>query len=342
MLWILISRNPKEKFELSYALKRFYETAWKQNIQVAIINTHDIDLIASEEGLQKIVVKGTPISKLPDAVLPRMGAKIDYHSLAVIRQFEKMNVLLLNDHNSLEISRDKMHTIQQLAMFNLPIPKTMIAKFPVDVENIEREFNYPVILKRTSGSQGKGVILIRDRDHLTSIMDMIDTSHPMIFQQFIANSSGRDIRVIVVGGKVIGAMMRIAAKGFKSNFHQGGFVKPVKISRAVEWLALEAVRLIDLDVAGVDILIDTNSYRICEINSSPGFQGFEMATGVDVPKHIMNFIKLRTGIWSKTKKTKPPTERAIKIEVAADHVQPKPVEKQVEVGVDGAQKVVSD
>lgn len=128
-------------------------------------------------------------------------------------------------------------------------------------------------MKRTSGSQGKGVSLVRDREHLTSLQDMIDTTQPMIFQEFIANSIGRDIRVIVVGGKVIGSMMRIAAQGnFKSNFHQGGFVKPVKISRAVEWLAIEAVRLIDLDVAGVDILIDTNSYRICEINSSPGFQ----------------------------------------------------------------------
>ncbi|KAL0477626.1 alpha-L-glutamate ligase [Acrasis kona] len=344
-LWILISRNPKEKFEYSYSLKRFIETAWKLNIQATVVSTYDIDLLAADTGLQKIVYKHQPVEKMPDAILPRMGAKIDYHSLAVVRQFDKMDVLVLNNHNSLEISRDKLHSIQQLATYNLPIPKTMMAKFPVDTENIAREFDFPVVLKKVSGSQGKGVMLVNDRDHLKSLQEMIDVTQPMIFQQYISNSRGRDIRVIVVGGKVIGAMMRQAGdNGFKSNFHQGGFVESVQISRAVEWLAIEAVRLIDLDVAGVDILIDTNSYRICEINASPGFQGFEMATGVDVPQHIMDFIKLRSGVWGKKVKTESKKKNggaAVYIPVSAEHVLPKPLKtKQISVEPNGSQQVV--
>ncbi|KAL0478148.1 alpha-L-glutamate ligase [Acrasis kona] len=346
-LWILISRNPKEKFEYSYSLKRFIETAWKLNIQATVVSTYDIDLLAADTGLQKIVYKHQLVEKMPDAILPRMGAKIDYHSLAVVRQFDKMDVLVLNNHNSLEISRDKLHSIQQLATYNLPIAKTMMAKFPVDTENIAREFDYPVVLKvktahivsiltfkkKVSGSRRKDVMLVNDRDHLKSLQEIIDETLPMqplIFQQYISNSRGRDIRVIVVGGKVIGAIRRQPyVNGFKSSFRQGGFVESVQISRAVEWLAIEAVRLIDLDVAGVDILIDTNSYRISEINASPGFQGFEMATGVDVPQHIMDFIKL-----SKKKNG----GAAVYIPVSAEHVLPKT--KQISVEPNGSQQVV--
>lgn len=158
----------------------------------------------------------------------------------------------------------------------------MIAKFPIDLDSIEREFQYPIILKKSSGSQGKGVMLVQNRDSLNDISDMIDTSKPLIFQEYISVSRGRDLRVFVIGGKVIGGMMRVAKKGeeldcpsltiiigFKANFSQGGYVKPVKLSPAVEWLAIESSKLCKLDIAGVDILIDQDTYKICEINSSP-------------------------------------------------------------------------
>jgi glutathione synthase/RimK-type ligase-like ATP-grasp enzyme len=154
---------------------------------------------------------------------------------------------------------------------------------------------------------------------------MIDVSSPMIFQEFIAKSSGKDIRAIVVGGKVIGAMMRVARKGFKANYHQGGYVKGIKLSQAVEWLAIEAARLVDLEIAGVDLLIDQKTYRICEINSSPGFEGFELATGVDVPWGILDFVKIRTGVWKKPaskKKKKKPMVVPVEDEHMQDHQDP--------------------
>ena len=142
--------------------------------------------------------------------------------------------------------------------------------------------------------------------------------------------------MIVVGGKAIGGMMRVAKKGFKSNFHQGGYVKPIQLSQAVEWLAIECAKQVGLDIAGVDILIDNNTYRICtyrflianycflgEINSSPGFQGFEMATGVDVARQIFEFIKLRCGVWKKQDERK--KRRAILVPVQAEHLLPNQV-----------------
>jgi gamma-F420-2:alpha-L-glutamate ligase len=322
-LWLLtVGGRGKRPIRLNYTMKRIFERAYKMNIQVDFRETHLFDLIVSQEGLQVLVYKGQPIDKMPDAVLSRLGAKIDYFGLAVVRHLEKMDVLVLNDHHALETSRDKLHTLQDLGAHNMPIPKTMIAKFPVDTASIQREFNFPIILKHSSGTQGKGVMLIENMQHLNGLSDMVDVSKPMIFQEFISNSIGRDIRVIVVGGRVVGAMMRVANSGFKANFHQGGYVKKIKISQAVEWLALESARLIGLEVAGVDILIDKNSYKICEINSSPGFEGFEMATEVDVPWHILDFVKLRTGVWQKSGRANKKVKSPVVVPVEQEHASP--------------------
>jgi RimK family alpha-L-glutamate ligase len=332
-VWLL-THGPGEgkSAKMNYSQKRFFEEAWKMNIALKIVETPRFDLIASQEGLECILYDGVRIEKLPDAVLPRLGAKINYFSLAVVRQLEKLGVLVLNPNTALEISKDKLYTLQTLAAHNMPIPKTMIAKFPVDMNSITREFSFPLILKKSSGSQGKGVMLIQNQDQLNDVVDMIDVTKPLIFQQYISKSSGRDIRVVVVGGKAIGGMMRVAKKGFKSNFHQGGYVKPVQLTPAIEWLAIESVKQLGLDVAGVDILIDEKTYRICEINASPGFQGFELATGINVPKHILDFVKLRCGVWKK--KDEPKKKQLITIPVVAEHVLATTIPKGNKNGAD--------
>jgi gamma-F420-2:alpha-L-glutamate ligase len=339
VVWLLsVGGKGKRQAKLNYTSKRLFETAFRMGIQLEIRCTHEFDLIVSQEGLEHLVYNGEIVDKLPDAVLPRLGAKVDYFGLAVVRHLEKLNVLVLNDHNALDTSRDKLHTLQDLGAHNLPIPKTMIAKFPVNMETIKREFSFPLILKRSSGTQGKGVVLIENENHLNGISDMIDVSSPMIFQEFIAKSSGKDIRAIVVGGKVIGAMMRVARHGFKANFHQGGYVKGIKLSQAVEWLAIEAARLVDLEIAGVDLLIDQKTYRICEINSSPGFEGFELATGVDVPFRILDFVKIRTGLWKKPQKKK---KKPVVVPPEDDHIRDEPpteVPDSLRVGLDGSTK----
>jgi gamma-F420-2:alpha-L-glutamate ligase len=304
--------------DLKYVNKRLFEVAYAQNIQLRIMETHKFDLISSSDGLDEIYYDGKGV-KLPDCVFPRLGANIDYFGMAVIRQLENAHLLVLNPIHSMIISRDKLYQVQHLAITGLPFPKTMIAKFPVDFKTVEKVFpEYPIVLKRSSGSQGKGVMLCHSREQLGDIADMIDTSKPLIFQEYIKKSHGRDIRVFVVGGKAIGGMMRIAKKGFKANFHLGGSVKPVKLSPAIEWLAIEAARCVGLDIAGVDILIDDDSYKICEINSSPGFQGFELATGINVPDRIFDFIKIRLGLW---RKSQPKVEKKrVTIPVQAEHL----------------------
>jgi RimK family alpha-L-glutamate ligase len=331
-VWLLSGGNEqKPNATLNYTIKRLFETAWNMNIQLKICDTNKFDLVISSEGLEHIMYDGVKgvyleciltctVEKLPDAVLPRLGAKVSYFSLAVVRQLEKMGVLIINELSSLEVSKDKLSTLQSLSAHNIPIPKTMIAKFPINSSMVANELGgYPIILKRSSGSQGKGVMLVQNAEHLNDIGDMIDTAHSYLLQEFIAKSAGRDIRVIVVGGKAIGGMMRIAKKGFKSNFHQGGYTKPVKLSTPIEWLAIKSANMIGLDIAGVDILIDKNTYRICEINSTPGFQGFEMATGIDVAKAIMEYVKFRCGIWKKTVRT---TKSVVTVSVEAEHVMP--------------------
>lgn len=169
--------------------------------------------------------------------------------------------------------------------------------------------------------QGTSAFTCGKEDCMKEVSAMIDQTKPLIIQQYIQTSRGRDIRIIVVGGKAIGAMMRVAKKGWKSNFHLGGFVKQVNMSSELEWLATEAARSMGLDIAGVDILIDRNTYKICEVNSTPGFQGFELATGINVAKKIVEFSKLRKGVW----KQRRPRKNTVEIPVDAELLMPEEI-----------------
>ncbi|KAG2381366.1 hypothetical protein C9374_006355 [Naegleria lovaniensis] len=341
-MWILIvGRKMKNDLPYyTYSAKRFFETAWRRNIQVELMEIQKFDMMVAHDGSNSIMYDGEviPREEFPDAVLPRLGAHIDYWGLAVVRQLEKLDILVLNGFESLEMTRDKLQTLQQLAKDQIAIPKTMIARFPIDTSIISRHFSFPIILKKSSGSQGKGVLLVQSEDQIKGLGDMLDTTKPMIIQEFIAASKGRDIRAIVLGGKVIGAMMRVAKSGFKSNFHQGGYVKPVKLSNLLEWLAISAAQSVELDFAGVDILIDRDTYKICEINSSPGFEGFELATGVNVPDQLFNYVELKTSIWRKLDKKKK-KKKPVLIPVEAEHVvASKPEQKQdIQIDLNGQQ-----
>lgn len=161
-------------------------------------------------------------------------------------------------------------------------------------------------------------MLIKDEDTLEDVGHMINPGMTYCIQEFIKNSSGRDIRVIVVGDKAIGGMMRVAKKGFKSNFSAGGFVRNVKLTEKLEWLAVETTKICKLQISGVDILIDKNTYRICEINSTPGFEGFELATGVNVAVKILEYVVKSCGL----KKLQPKKKKKdiVYVEVIAEHL----------------------
>ena len=278
---------------------RFKETAKEMGIECYVVNPEEFDLITTKEGQSSVRYNGEKV-KLPDCLIPRRGSATNYFAHAVIRHFEHLGVLVLNSGHSINIAQDKLATSQILTLNHIPVPKTILAKSPVNLKVIESEFDYPIILKTVSGSYGKGVFLCENRSKLKDVLDLMEESKDpqvnVILQEFVKSSKGRDIRVIVIGGRVYGAMLRTAKRGYyKANYSAGANVSAFKLNKRIEWLALESTRVLNLDVAGVDILFDGKNYKVCEVNSAPGFEGFEKATGLDVPKAILEYVKFRLG-----------------------------------------------
>jgi gamma-F420-2:alpha-L-glutamate ligase len=293
--WILVSGNRRE----SYTVRRFSQTARECGVCVQPVVPGAFDIITTKEGRKSIYYEGK-LTEMADCLIPRMGSATTYFALAVIRHLERLGVFVLNSSLSIETARDKLATMQILAANSIPTPKTMLAKFPLSFDIVEKEFSYPIVIKTVSGSHGKGVFLCNTRTQFEDIANLIEVSRDprvnVIIQEFIRTSRGRDIRVLLVGGRPIGAMVRTAKQdSFKANYTAGGSVAPFTMNAEVEWLAVEAASLVGLDIAGVDILFDGDSYSVCEINSSPGFEGFEYATGIDVPKEIFRYLSLRLG-----------------------------------------------
>ena len=294
-VWILAK---KENFN-SYENRRFHKEAEQMGIELQTVGPEEFDIVVTKEGRRSILRNGSPVD-LPDCLIPRMGAGTTYFALAMIRHLERLGLFVLNSSQSIENAKNKLTTLQILAANNVPIPKTMLAKFPLNVDIVEREFTYPLIVKTVSGSYGKGVFLCENRAQLKDLADFIEVSKDpkvnVIIQEFVLSSNGKDIRVFVVGRRHIGAMVRIAREGkLKANFSAGGTVEPFDLNPAVEWLAVESAKLVGLDIAGIDILFDGDSYKVCEVNSSLGFEGFEKATGLNVPQEIYHYIQVRLG-----------------------------------------------
>lgn len=293
-IWIL-TKDPE-----IYENTRFKEEGEKEGVEIHFVSSHNFDIVVTKEGKKSILYKGNYVD-LPNCFLPRRGASTGYFDLAVIRHLEKMNVFVVNSSQSIEIARDKFHTLQILSANKIPIPKTILAKLPLNMEFIENYFSYPLIIKTLSGSQGKGVFLCENRNQLEDFINFIEISKDakvnIIIQEFVKSTKGRDIRVFVVGGRVLGAMLRIAKEGsIKTNFSAGGEVAPFNLNSEIEWLAVESTKIIGLDIAGVDIFFDGETYLVNEVNSSPGFKGFEKATGINVPKEIYHYIRVRLGL----------------------------------------------
>jgi len=289
-IWLLAKR---ENFE-NYENVRFRQVAERMGIRLTLVAPDDCEILATHGGRKSILLCGEEITEFPDCVIPRTGSGTTYFTSAVIRQFEHLGVHVLNGSRSIEIAKDKLATVQTLAMNALPIPNTILAKFPLDLDLIEKQFSYPVLIKKISGSEGKGIVLCENRAQLRDIAELIKTSANVIIQECIVDSLGRDVRVFVVGGRVIGSMLRTANEGtFKANYSTGGNVQRFETTPEAEWLALESARLVGLDIAGVDLLFDGGGFRICEVNSAPYFEGFEEATDIDVPQEIFDFIRVR-------------------------------------------------
>ena len=248
-----------------------------------------IDLSGPEPDLQ---YRGKPLSDY-DAIVPRIGASITYFGSAVVRQFEQMDVYTPNTANGIANSRDKLRAIQILSRHDIGMPRTAFVRNRQDVlPAIDRVGGAPVVIKLLEGTQGIGVILAPDNRVAEGIIETLQsTRQNVLIQQFVAESKGRDIRALVVGDRVVAAMRRTASGDeFRSNVHRGGTVEGVTLDAAYERAAVRAAQIMGLRVAGVDMLEGKDAPLVMEVNSSPGLEGIERATELDIAGAIIDHV----------------------------------------------------
>ncbi len=282
----ILSRAPG-----AYSTQRLVAAAQDRDHEVRVFNTlrFAIDLAGDEPDLQ---YRGKPISDY-DAVLPRIGASITFFGMAVVRQFEQMDVYTPNTAHGIANSRDKLRSIQILSRHDIGIPATTFVRDRADVlAAIDRVGGAPVVIKLLEGTQGIGVILAPDTRVAEAVIETLQSARQnVLIQRFIAESKGRDIRALVVGDRVVGAMRRTAiGDEFRSNVHRGGSAQAIEIDADYERVAVQAAQIMGLRVAGVDMLESKDGPLVMEVNSSPGLEGIEGSTGLDIAGAIVDYI----------------------------------------------------
>lgn len=285
----ILSRNLK-----CYSTRRLKEAAEQRGHTVKVLNTlkFAIDL---EQGNPDLYFRQKQLSSY-DAVLPRIGASITYFGTAVVRQFEQMDVFCANSSASIARSRDKLRSLQLLSKHHIGIPKTTFVRDKKDVlPAIERVGGAPVIIKLIEGTQGIGVLLAETVSSAAAIVELLQSQkQSVLIQKFVSESKGRDIRAFVVGDQVVGAMRRVAqGQEFRSNIHRGGYAEPVELDEAYRETAVRAAQIMGLRVAGVDLLESQEGSQIVEVNSSPGLQGIESCTQLDIAGAIIDYISVQ-------------------------------------------------
>jgi RimK family alpha-L-glutamate ligase len=279
-----------------YESNRLVETFNSKGISAIMCHPDDFDIIVDKDIRKGIKYKGQDL-ELPSLVLVRLGAGILPFQLAVVRHFEQAGVPCINGSLPIEIVKDKLRTSQILSRAGIAIPNTMMVRMPIDDGLVEANIGFPCVVKVVTGSYGEGVYLCeRNRDYkkLMEFIDNLGNKKTMIVQKYMADRVGEDLRVLVIGGKVLGAMKRTAPEGdFRANITNGGVGENFPLTKEIEFLARETARSLNLDIAGVDLLFDKNSFVVCEANSNPGFSGFEKYCGVDVADAITEYVKFK-------------------------------------------------
>ncbi len=275
----------------SYSTRRFKEAALARNYEVRVLNTLKL-AIDLQQGIPDLYYRQKPLSDY-DAVLPRIGASITYFGTAVVRQFQEMDVFCANTAHGILNSRDKLRSLQILSRHHIGIPRTTFVRDKQDVlPAIERVGGAPVIIKLIEGTQGIGVLLAESVKAAESIVELLQSQKQnVLIQKFVAESKGKDIRAFVVGDQVVAAMRRVAqGQEFRSNVHRGGVAEPVDLTDEYRETAVRAAQILGLRVAGVDMLEGKTGPQIMEVNSSPGLEGIEQATQLDVAGAVIEYI----------------------------------------------------
>ncbi len=281
----VLSRGPR-----LYSTRRLVEEARLRNVDVAVLDPMQFSLFVADQDIG-ILHKGQRFDY--DAVIPRIGHSITKHGVSVLRHLEQLEVWTANSSQGILQSRDKLHSSQILARNRIPTPRTAYVRDMQDIERaIEAVGGLPVVVKVTQGTQGQGVFL-RHTLHETRnlVQGLLVTGKAVLIQQYISESHGKDIRALVVGGKVVACMRRKArGREFRSNYHLNGTVEKVEITDEYSEVACRAARVLGLNVAGVDLLEGNDGPLVLEVNSSPGLEGIEKASGVNVAGAIIEYV----------------------------------------------------
>ena len=281
-----MSRGPN-----SYSTRRLKEAALQRDHKVKVLDTlkFAIDL---QKGIPDLYYRQKVLSDY-DAVLPRIGASITYFGTAIVRQFQEMDVFCANSAHGILNSRDKLRSLQILSRHHIGIPRTTFVKDKKDViPAIERVGGAPVVIKLIEGTQGIGVLLAESMKVAESIIELLQSQKQnVLVQKFVAESKGKDIRAFVVGDRVVAAMRRIAqGQEFRSNVHRGGIAEAVELTEQYHETAVRSAQILGLQVAGVDMLEGEDGPQVMEVNSSPGLEGIESSTELDVAGAVIDYI----------------------------------------------------
>ncbi len=296
----ILSRGPG-----LYSTRRLVEAAEARGHEVRVMDTLRFDIRISR-GNPELFFENQPVAGL-DAVVPRIGASITPFGLAVVRQFELMGVYCLNESEAIARSRDKLRSLQIFSGHDVGLPMTVYTRLADHVKDcIELVGGVPVVVKLLEGTQGVGVVLAETNAAAESVIEAFHgLDQNILIQEFIREAKGADLRALVVGNRIVGAMRRQAEPGeFRSNLHRGGTAEKIRLSADYRKVALQAASVLGLRVAGVDMIESAAGPMVMEVNSSPGLEGIERASGVDVADAIIQFMEGQAKVPKRKIKTR--------------------------------------
>ena len=292
MTVLVLTKLDRNEYECDRLMMSFAN----KGISAMMCHPDDFDIIVDRNIHQGIKLRGETI-EMPKLVLVRLGAGILPFQLAVIRHFEQAGVPCVNGSVAIETVKDKLRTSQILSRHGISIPNTMMVRFSIDETLVKENIGFPCVVKVVTGSYGEGVYLCeraRDFKKLMEFIKNLGNKKTLIVQEYLGERVGEDLRVLVVGGKVIGAMKRTAPEGdFRANITNGGTGSNFDLTEEIDFLARETAKALNLDIAGIDLLFDSRGFRVCEANSNPGFSGFENYCGVDVADIITEYVRFK-------------------------------------------------
>lgn len=283
----ILSRGPR-----LYSTRRLVEAAEQRGHEVVVLD-HLKCVLVIEKGNPHIFYGGKEVTEI-DAIIPRIGTSVTFYGAAVVRQFEQMKVFSSVESQALVRSRDKLRSLQLLAKAGIGMPKTAFASAPRNIDNVlEQVGGAPVVIKLLEGTQGIGVILAETHKSAKSVIEsFLALKANILVQEFIKEAGGADIRAFIVDGKIVGAMKRQGLPGeFRSNLHRGGSANVIELTKEERETAIKSAKKLGLAIAGVDMLQSSRGPLVMEVNSSPGLEGIEGATGVDIAGKIIEYVE---------------------------------------------------